>query len=99
MPGRSPSRARTPTCSPNEEVGRAYAWSKEVTVVEPLKVTLHRAKETKNTIRYEEPESGDPPIIGTLYLQKWATHRLEDPETITVTIEVPAGSTQSTPSA
>ena len=41
----------------------------------------------------------DPPIIGTLYLQKWATHRLEDPETITVTIEVPAGSRQSTPSA
>jgi hypothetical protein len=70
-----------------------------VTVVEPLKVTLHRAKETKNTIRFEDTESGDPPIIGTLYLQKWATHRLEDPETITVTIEVPAGSTQSTPSA
>jgi hypothetical protein len=85
--------------TPDEEVGRAYARSKEVTVVEPLKVTLKRAKETKNTIRYEEPESGDPPIIGTLYLQKWATHRLEDPETITVTIEVPAGSTQSTPSA
>ncbi|MGD0945351.1 MAG: hypothetical protein ABR972_13920 [Acidimicrobiales bacterium] len=66
-----------------------------MTVVEPLKVTLRRAKETKNTIRFEETESGDPPIIGTLYLQKWATHRLEDPETITVTIEVPAGSTQS----
>ena len=44
--------------------------------MEPLKVTLHRAKETKNTVRFEEPESGDPPIIGTLYLQKWATHRL-----------------------
>ena len=54
---------------------------------EPLKVTLKRAKETKNNIRYEEPEGGEPPIIGTLYLQKWATHRLEDPETITVTIE------------
>ena len=51
--------------------------------MEPLKVTLHRAKETKNTIRFEEPEGGEPPIIGTLYLQKWATHRLEDPETIT----------------
>jgi hypothetical protein len=68
-----------------------------VVIVEPLRVTLHRAKETKNTVRFEEPESGEPPIIGTLYLQKWATHRLEDPETITVTIEVPAGSTQSTP--
>ncbi len=67
--------------------------------MEPLKVTLHRAKETKNTVRFEEPESGDPPIIGTLYRQKWATRRLEDPETITVTIEVPTGSTQSGPSA
>ena len=67
--------------------------------MEPLKVTLHRAKETKNTVRFEEPESGEPPIIGTLYLQKWATHRLEDPETITVTIEVPAGSTHSPPPA
>ena len=45
--------------------------------MEPLKVTLHRAKETKNTIRFEDTESGDPPIIGTLHLQKWATHRLE----------------------
>jgi hypothetical protein len=25
-------------------------------------------------------------VIGTLYLQKWAVHRLDDPETITVTI-------------
>jgi hypothetical protein len=66
-----------------------------VVAVEPLRVTLHRAKETKNTVRFEEPEGGDPPIIGTLYIQKWATHRLEDPETITVTIEVPVGSTQS----
>ena len=54
--------------------------------MEPLKVTLRRAKETKNTVRYEEPESDQPLVIGTLYVQKWAVHRLEDPETITVTI-------------
>ena len=54
--------------------------------MEPLKVTLHRAKETKNTVRYEEPERDQPMVIGTLYVQKWAIHRLEDPETITVTI-------------
>ena len=54
--------------------------------MEPLKATLRRAKETKNTVRYEELESHDPPAIGTLYLQKWAAHRLEDPETITVTV-------------
>ena len=54
--------------------------------MEPLKATLRRAKETKNTVRYEELESHDPPVIGTLYLQKWAVHRLEDQETITVTV-------------
>ena len=55
--------------------------------MDPLKVTFNRAKETKNTVRYEEPEGSEPPVIGTLYIQKWAAHRLEDPETITVTIE------------
>jgi len=65
--------------------------------MEPIRVKLKRAKETKNTIRYEEPESGEPPVIGTLYLQKWATHRLEDPETITVTIEAHVSSAQSPP--
>ena len=55
--------------------------------MEPMKLTLRRAKETKNTVRYEEPESDQPIVIGTLYLQKWALHRLNDPETITVTIE------------
>ena len=55
--------------------------------MEPLHVSLRRAKETKNTVRYEEPESDQPLVIGTLYVQKWAAHRLEDPEAITVTIE------------
>jgi hypothetical protein len=55
--------------------------------MEPLQLTLRRARETKNTVRYEEPESDQPIVIGTLYLQKWALHRLGDPETITVTIE------------
>jgi hypothetical protein len=54
--------------------------------MEPLQVTLRRAKETKNTVRYEEPESDQPMVIGTLYVQKWAMHRLGDPETLTVTI-------------
>ncbi|HEY5473651.1 MAG TPA: hypothetical protein VIK32_10720 [Candidatus Limnocylindrales bacterium] len=55
--------------------------------MEPLQVTLRRTKETKNTVRYEEPESDQPIVIGTLYVQKWAAKRLEDPETITVTIK------------
>ena len=28
-------------------------------------------RETKNTIRYQEESNGNPPAIGTLYLQKW----------------------------
>ena len=55
--------------------------------MEALKMILRRAKETKNTVRYEESETGEPPVIGTLYVQKWASRRLEDAETITVTIE------------
>ena len=54
--------------------------------MEPLKVTLRRARETKNTVRYEEPESDQPLVIGTLYMQKWALKRLGDPEVLTVTI-------------
>jgi hypothetical protein len=31
-----------------------------------------REKETKNTVRYAEvSEPGKPPLVGTLYLQKW----------------------------
>lgn len=55
--------------------------------MEPVKVSLRRARETKNTVRYEEPESDQPTVISTLYVQKWAVHHLEDPEAITVTIE------------
>ena len=50
-------------------------------------VTLQfsKEKETKNTIRYrDQPEEGQPPIIGTLYVAKfWA--RGADRLTITVT--------------
>ena len=29
-------------------------------------------KETKNTVKYNEvPAEGQPPVIGTLYVQKW----------------------------
>ena len=29
-------------------------------------------KETKNSVRYKEiPEKGSPPIVGSLYVQKW----------------------------
>jgi len=50
-------------------------------------LTFVREKETKNTIRFqEEPVKGQPPAIGTLYVQKYI---VGDSEKITVTIEVP----------
>ncbi len=54
--------------------------------MEPLTITLTMARETKNTVRYEEPETDQPMVIGTLYVHKWAVKRLADPQTITVTI-------------
>jgi hypothetical protein len=40
--------------------------------VSQLKIIFQKEKETKNTVRYEEkPEQGKPPVIGTLYVQKW----------------------------
>ena len=35
------------------------------------KITFTMERETKNTIRYQEESNGNPPAIGTLYLQKW----------------------------
>lgn len=37
-----------------------------------VSVKFSYEKETKNSVRYkEEPEAGQAPIIGTLYVQKW----------------------------
>ena len=44
-------------------------------------------KETKNTVRYAEVADGQPPIIGTLYVQKWALKG--SPKRLKVTIDVP----------
>ncbi len=43
-------------------------------------------RETKNTVRYQEEAVGKPPVVGTLYVQRWA---LGDPapQRITVVIE------------
>ncbi len=35
-------------------------------------ITFEFEKETKNSVRYKEvPEAGKPPIVGSLYVQKW----------------------------
>jgi len=57
-----------------------------------LKATFEVERETKNTIRFAEVEGSQPPIIGTLYVQKWAVRKLKDlkdgeVKTVTVTVE------------
>jgi len=53
-----------------------------------IKASFELEKETKNTIRYtEKPEAGKPPVIGTIYIQKWALPE-PMPQTIAVTVEV-----------
>lgn len=49
-------------------------------------VEFAKAKETKNTVKFDEkPQAGQPPVIGTLYVQKWAAG---DAETATVTLDI-----------
>ena len=43
-------------------------------MADTTKTTLNfkRLRETKNTVRFEEKtEPGKPPVIGTIYIQKW----------------------------
>ncbi len=50
-----------------------------------MTLKFKKEKETKNTVRYQEVvEEGKPPIIGTLYLQKWFAG---ETETINITVE------------
>lgn len=62
-----------------------------------LEVTFDKDRETKNTVRFEERAGEDPPIIGTLYLQKWALRRIGDPTALRVTID--AGEATAVPPA
>lgn len=37
-----------------------------------MEIKLKLDKTTKNTYRYEEePEEGQPPVLNTVYVQKW----------------------------
>jgi hypothetical protein len=48
-------------------------------------VEFKKAKETKNTVKYDEVQvAGKPPVIGTLYVQKWFA---DDKTTLTVEIK------------
>jgi hypothetical protein len=52
-----------------------------------LEATFTLERETKNTYRYQEELSDKPPIIGTLYVQKWALGS-PPPRRIHLTVEV-----------
>ena len=48
-------------------------------------MNFKKDRETKNTVRFDEvTEPGKPPVIGTLYVQKWFAG---DREEITIIIE------------
>ena len=65
-----------------------------------LELTFERERETKNTVRYEERVTDAPPVVGTLYLQKYALNRLGNPDCLRVTIEAAAaGAARLTPVA
>jgi hypothetical protein len=49
-------------------------------------VGFTKEKDTKNTVRFsEDAVQGEPPIIGTLYVQKWF---VGDASKLKVTVEV-----------
>ena len=60
-----------------------------VAPVAEVAVQFVKERETKNTVRFQEVEDpkGEPPAIGTLYLQKWVLHRLGDPQKVTVVVQ------------
>ena len=54
--------------------------------MEAISIIMELEKETKNTVRYAEKTEGKPPVIGTLYIQKWATSP-DAPKVIRVVVE------------
>lgn len=55
----------------------------------PFEMTFELEKETKNTYRYAEMvgDEGKPPLIGTIYVQKWALGT-SAPERLAVTLTI-----------
>ena len=48
-------------------------------------VTFELERDTKNTCRFQDVANGEPPLIGTLYIQKWAFEKA--PKTIKASIK------------
>lgn len=56
---------------------------------EKFTVLFEYEKATKNTFKYaEKPEPGQPPRIGTLYVQKWALGSEDPPRQLVVALQV-----------
>jgi hypothetical protein len=55
-----------------------------------LELSFERERETKNTVRFEEQVTDAPPVVGTLYLQKYGLNRLGNPDCLRVTVEAAA---------
>jgi hypothetical protein len=52
-----------------------------------LEVVFEKDKDTKNTLRFKEvPGEGKPPVMGSIYLQKWFTGD-SDIKKVKVTVE------------
>ncbi len=56
-------------------------------VVSLIEVLLEFEKETKNTVRLQEVETDEAPVVGTLYIQKHAFKKLGSPQRLKVRIE------------
>ncbi len=52
-----------------------------------MEVLFDKEKETKNTVRFQEREGEQPPVIGILYIKKWAVKSLGDPNVVKLSIE------------
>ena len=55
-----------------------------------LELSFQRERETKNTVRFEEQVAYMPPVVGTLYVQKFALNRLGNPDCLRVTLDATA---------
>ena len=72
---------RPPSGGESSQMGREKAM---------LELSFQRERETKNTVRFEEQVTDPPPVVGTLYLQKYALSRLGNPDCLRVTVEAAA---------
>lgn len=64
-----------------------------------IAVTVTREKATARTVRFVEDAAarGEPEVVGTVYLQKWAWTKLGQPERLQVTLHAEAPAPDAAP--